>query len=64
MTDKNTADAKTPKNSSGVHHKGSIVDVKKIIAPVNHELEKQYSKSSTKSQFGLATSSNNRQHDY
>lgn len=32
MTDKNTSE-KQAKNSSGVGFKGSIVDVKKIVAP-------------------------------
>lgn len=42
MTDKNTADSKQPKNSSGVNFKGSIVDVKKIFAPLENS-DKPYS---------------------
>ena len=68
MTDKNTADAKQPKNSTGANFKGSIVDVKKIIAPVSQVFDQQYSKSSTakSSQFGynIVHSSNTRKHEY
>jgi hypothetical protein len=47
MTEKNTGDIKQPKNAIGGNFKGSIVDVKKIFAPVNQGFDNQYTKSST-----------------